>query len=189
MQKETQTTSIAVREMPFIGLFAALTAVFSYIEVPLPFSPVPITAQTLAVMLAGSILTPGAALLSMVVFLLLGIIGLPVYAGGASGIGTFFGPTGGFLMSWPIAAFIMAHIMRRIKPGFMSILLVNILGGIIIIYAIGVLYLARVAHLTLPAALVAGALPFIPGDVIKALLSTTIALSIRKAFKNNFPMY
>lgn len=187
METKTHVTNLLqTRDIAFIGLFTALTAIFSYIEIPLPFTPVPVTAQTLAVMLAGSVLSPLAALLSMVIFLLLGITGLPVFAGGASGIGTFFGPTGGFLISWPIAAFVMAHITKRIKLNFISVFLINILGGIIIIYAIGVPYLARVTHLKLPAALIAGALPFIPGDLIKAFISTTITLALRKAFKNNF---
>jgi len=183
MEKQIQSLSfVQVREIPFIGLFAALTAVCGYIEIPLPL--VPITAQTLAVMLAGSVLSPRPAFLSMVLFLLLGIVGLPVYAGGVSGIGIFFGPTGGFLMSWPIAVFVMAHLVKRLNPNFISIFLVNILGGIVIVYGIGVPYLARIAHLDLISALAVGALPFIPGDLIKAFISATIALSIRKAFKN-----
>lgn len=184
--KSRPSNLLQTREIPFIGMFAALTAIFSYIQIPLPFSPVPITAQTLAVMLAGSILSPLSAFLSMVVFLLLGIIGLPVFAGGASGIGTFLGPTGGFLMSWPFASLVMAQMVKRVKSGFFSIFLINVFGGIVIIYTIGVLYLARAAHLSLPAALIAGALPFIPGDLIKAFISTTIVLALRKAFKNNF---
>jgi len=185
MGRQMQSLSSAqVREIPFIGMFAALTAVCSYIEIPLPF--VPITAQTLVVMLAGSMLSPWSAFLSMILFLLLGIVGLPVYAGGASGIGTFLGPTGGFLMSWPIAALVTAHMIKRIKPGLKTFFLVNVFGGIVIVYSIGVPYLARMAHLDLTAALMVGALPFIPGDLLKAFLSATIALSIRKAFKNVF---
>lgn len=188
MQKETYASKTnSIREITFIGLFAALTVVFSYIAVPLPFSPVPITLQTLSVMLAGSLLSPSAAFLSMLVYLLLGIIGMPVFAHGSSGIGILAGPTGGFLMSWPIAALVMALILKRIKPEFLSLFIVNILGGIIIIYSIGVPYLAWTAHLNFAAAVTAGALPFIPGDLIKAFVSATLTISLRKALKNNFP--
>ncbi|MDI3480501.1 MAG: biotin transport system substrate-specific component [Tepidanaerobacteraceae bacterium] len=178
---------IQTREIPFIGLFAALTAVLSYIEIPLPV--VPITAQTLGVMLAGSLLSPIPAFLSMVLFLLLGVIGLPVYAGGASGIGTIFGPTGGFLLSWPVAVFVMAHLMKRFKPSFRNVFIINIVGGILVVYGIGVPYLARIAHLNFTSALTVGALPFIPGDLAKAFISTTVSLAIRKANKNFFDDY
>ena len=171
---------LKTREMMFIALFSALTSVSSYIIVPLPFSPVPITAQTLIVMLAGSTLTPRSAFLSMLVFLFLGICGLPVFSGGQSGIGALLGPTGGYILSWPIATFIMAFLLERLKPNFRSMLFVNIIGGIIIIYTIGVLYLSLIAGIGLLQAFTIGALPFIPGDLAKVVLSSTIALSLRK---------
>lgn len=175
--------SLEIRQIPFIALFAGLTSIFGYIQIPLPFSPVPITAQTLAVMLAGSILPPKSAFLSMLVFLLLGALGLPVFHGGSSGIGILFGPTGGFLISWPIAAYIMALINKKLKPNFAYTFLLNILGGIIIVYAIGVPYLAYSTKIGIRAAILSGALPFIAGDLLKVFLATTLALSIRKALK------
>ncbi|MCR4431479.1 MAG: biotin transporter BioY [Tepidanaerobacteraceae bacterium] len=182
MERQNQSLNfIQTREIPFIGLFAAVTAVLSYVQIPLPL--VPITAQTLGVMLAGSLLSPGPAFLSMVLFLLLGAIGLPVYAGGSSGVGTILGPTGGFLLSWPLAAFVMAHLTKRVKPNFTTVFIINVLGGVLLVYSIGVPYLARIAHLNFTSALTVGALPFIPGDLIKAFISTTISISIRKAGK------
>jgi biotin transport system substrate-specific component len=176
-----KNTSIEIREIPFIALFAALTAISGYINIPLPFSPVPITAQTLAVMLAGSVLKPKSACLSMITFLILGIIGLPIFSGGSCGISAIIGPTGGYLISWPIAALITALIIRRFKPNFLNIFITNIFSGILIVYIIGTVHLSVVANLDLKTALFVGALPFIPGDILKAALSSTIAVALRKA--------
>ncbi|TYP57623.1 biotin transporter BioY [Thermosediminibacter litoriperuensis] len=175
--------NLAVREMAFTALFASITALFSYIRIPLPFSPVPITLQTLAVMLAGSVLTPRAAFSSMAVFLFMGAIGLPVFGGGTSGPGVLFGPTGGYLMSWPVAAYVIALILKKVNPNLTTLILVNILGGVVIVYAIGVSYLAYVTNMTLTTAITAGALPFIPGDLLKAIVSSLLALSLRKALQ------
>ncbi|ADL07499.1 biotin transporter BioY [Thermosediminibacter oceani] len=175
--------NLDVREIASIALFASITALFGYISIPLPFSPVPITLQTLAVMLAGSVLTPKAAFWSMTVFLFMGAIGLPVFSGGTSGLGILFGPTGGYLMSWPVASYLIALILKKVNPNLATLLLVNILGGIVIVYAVGVSYLAYMTNMTLTAAIMAGALPFIPGDLLKAVVSSVLALSLRKALQ------
>lgn len=104
---------LSTKDIVFCSLFASLTAVFGYIRIPLPFSPVPITLQTLAVMLAGSLLPPKTAFLSMVVYILMRVAGLPVFALGPAGFGVLLGPTGGYIMSWPIAAYIIAFLLDR----------------------------------------------------------------------------
>lgn len=171
---------LELKEMVFIALFAALTAVSSYIVIPLPFSPVPITAQTLIVMLAGSTLKPRTAFMSMIVFLFLGICGLPIFSGGRSGIGTLLGPTGGYLISWPIAVAVMSTILKKIKPTFKSLLLINFLGGVLIIYVIGIFHLSLLTGTKISQAFAMGALPFIPGDLAKVVLASSLSLSLRR---------
>lgn len=170
-----------LRQIVFIPIFTAITIALSYISIPLPFSPVPVTCQTIGVMLAGNLLNPKSAFLSMFLYLLLGIIGLPVFAGGASGLGSILGPSGGYLISWPIAAFISASLLKNAKKSFSTLLIVNIISGIILIYTIGVIQLSYVTKMGIVPAIISGALPFIPGDIVKGTLSATISLAIQKA--------
>nr|WP_269848331.1 biotin transporter BioY [Methanosarcina horonobensis] len=102
-----------LRKMVFASLFAALTAAGAYIQIPIPFSPVPVTLQVFFVLLAGSMLKSKWGSLSMVVYTLLGIAGLPVFAGGSSGLGVLLGPTGGYIFGFILAAFLTASLPRK----------------------------------------------------------------------------
>src|SRR3989338_884787 len=105
MQKERQI----MQGMILAALFAALTAVAAQVKIPLSFTPVPITLQTLMVLLSGAMLGARYGALSQFIYLVLGAAGLPVFAGGSGGIASLFGPTGGYLFSYPIAAFIVGY--------------------------------------------------------------------------------
>lgn len=168
------------RQMILISLFAALTAVSGYLIIPLPFSPVPVTAQTLAVMLTGNLLKPKSAFYSMVIFLLLGIVGLPVFAGGSSGIGAILGPRGGYLISWPFSALFTSLMLARPKLSFTMVLIINILNGLLLVYTVGAIYLSLITKIDLQTAFDVGVLPFIFGDLIKALAASLITLKVRK---------
>lgn len=104
-----------LRGMVFAALFAAMTGAVAWFKIPLPFTPVPITLQTLMVLLSGAMLGSYYGSLAMIIYLILGAIGLPVFAGGSSGFGALFGPTGGYLFSYPIAAFIIGKMIERKK--------------------------------------------------------------------------
>lgn len=104
-----------LKGMIFAALFAALTGAVAWFRIPLPFTPVPITLQTLMVLLSGAMLGPVYGALSMIVYLLLGAIGLPVFAGGSSGVAALFGPSGGYLFSYPVAAFVIGYMMQKKK--------------------------------------------------------------------------
>ncbi|MDI3534249.1 MAG: biotin transport system substrate-specific component [Thermosediminibacterales bacterium] len=179
MSREMVQTYSKTRELVLAALFAALTAVMGYVKIPLPFTPVPITGQTFAVMLAGSLLKPRTAVASMLSFLFLGAIGLPIFAGGQGGIGVIAGPTGGYLLSWPIAVFFMSVLLNKIKPNFINLLIINVLGGIIVVYTIGVFQLSVITGMNIKQAVAAGAVPFIPGDIIKAFVAALLALKLK----------
>ena len=102
-----------LRMMVFASLFAALTAAGAYIQIPMPFSPVPVTLQVFFVLLAGSILKSKWGSLSMIVYTLLGIAGLPVFAGGSSGIGVLLGPTGGYIVGFILAAYVIGKLSEK----------------------------------------------------------------------------
>ena len=104
--------SLAFKMLIFAALFAALTAAVAPFKIPLPFTPVPITLQTLAVLLSGAMLGPLYGAISMALYLIVGALGLPVFAGGASGIGSLLGPSGGYLLSYPLAAFVIGMLMK-----------------------------------------------------------------------------
>lgn len=106
-----------LKGMVFAALFAAFTAAVAWFKIPLPFTPVPITLQTLAVLLSGAMLGPYYGALSMIVYLALGALGLPVFAGGSSGIGALLGPTGGYLFSYPLASFVIGKMLEKKRLG------------------------------------------------------------------------
>lgn len=171
------------KDLAYIALFAAVTAVLGLVPA-IAVGPVPITAQTLGVMLAGSVLGARRGFLSQLLFLVLVAIGLPLLASGAGGLGVFAGPTAGYLISWPIAAFVVGWLTERFWSRYNLAwgVLANVVGGIAVIYAIGVPVLAVVANLSPTAAIVSGALPFLIGDGIKAVIAAAIAVQVRRSY-------
>lgn len=171
--------SSELRKMVFASLFAAMTAAGAYIRIPLPFSPVPVTMQTLFVFLAGSMLKSKWGTLCMLIYALLGIAGLPVFAGGASGLGVILGPTGGYIIGFIVAAFVIGYLSEKSgKTGYLSnALYIGI--GLVIIYALGVAQLTLVGKLELLQAITLGVLPFIPGDLLKLAVAAHIATRYR----------
>ncbi|MDI9395418.1 MAG: biotin transporter BioY [Euryarchaeota archaeon] len=169
-----------LRKMVFASLFAALTAAGAYIQIPIPFSPVPVTLQVFFVLLAGSMLKSKWGSLSMIVYTLLGVAGLPVFAGGSSGIGVLLGPTGGYIFGFIAAAFIVGKLAEKAEHAKKSGLAINALNmstGILIIYALGVFQLMLVAEVGLWTAITLGLIPFIPGEIIKTAVAAYIASS------------
>ena len=171
------------RDLAYIALFAAITAVLGLVPA-IQIGPVPITAQTLGVMLAGSILGARRGFLALLLFLVLVAIGLPVLPGGGGGLAVFAGPTAGYLFSWPIGAFVVGLITERVwsRYNFGWFVLYNVVGGIVVVYAIGVPVLKFVLALPWSTALWSGAAVFIPGDLIKAVVATAIAVQVRRSY-------
>ena len=171
------------RDLAYIALFAAITAVLGLVPA-VQIGPVPITAQTLGVMLAGSILGARRGFLALLLFLVLVAIGLPVLPGGAGGLAVFAGPTAGYLFSWPVGAFVAGLITERFwtRYNFGWGLAANVVGGIVVVYAIGVPVLKAVTGLPWSDALWFGAAVFIPGDLLKAVIATGIAVQVRRSY-------
>jgi biotin transport system substrate-specific component len=135
-------------------------------------------------MLAGAVLGARRGFLSQLLFLVLVAIGLPLLASGTGGLAPFVGPSAGYLFSWPIAAFVVGLLTERFwaRYNLAWAILANVVGGIVVIYAIGVPVLAAVANLSPKAAIVSGALPFLIGDGIKAVLAAAIAVQVRRSY-------
>ncbi len=172
---------IDTRSMAFVALFAALTAVGAMIRVPLPFTPVPFTLQVFFVLLAGGILGSKLGALSQIVYILLGAIGLPVFAGGSSGFGVILGPTGGYLIGFVPAAFIVGLMMEKREEISIFRTQLVFLTGVLAIYFFGATQLALVANIGPKAAITGGVLPFIPLDIVKAALAALLVTRLKKA--------
>ncbi|NFA61030.1 biotin transporter BioY [Clostridium sporogenes] len=173
---------LEIRDMVYSALFATIIAVSSYITIPLPISPVPITAQGLAVMLAGCVLTPVQAALSMVTFLFMGAIGIPVFSGGTSGIGVILGKTGGYLIGYLIGVIIISLLVRKNKS-LVSMLIACFIGGIVVVHILGSAWLGQVTSIGIKKAFLLGSAPFIPGDIIKAVVAVLIGKKLSKSIK------
>jgi len=171
-----------LKDFVYAALFAAIIMVLGFISFPLPFSPVPVTGQTLGIMLAGSILTVRQVILSVSTFLFLGIVGVPVFAGGTGGLGIIVGPRGGYLIGFLIGAVVIA-LLRGKKKNILRLGLANIVGGIGVIYIFGVLWLSYVTELGLSKAFLVGALPYIPGDLFKVFAATILASRLQAQLK------
>ena len=179
--------TMTTRDLTLTALFTGLTAVCAQISLTLPVvTGVPFTLQVFAVLVAGATLGARRGFVSQCVYLLLGGVGLPVFARMSGGLGVLLGPTGGYLWSFPVAAFAVGWSVdsasgagtsrHRLTTG----LYVAMIIGVAIIYALGVagLYASRAAP-SVAAAVRAGVLPFIWFDLLKACVAVPVALRVR----------
>jgi biotin transport system substrate-specific component len=162
------------RRVVGIAAFAVLTAIGAFIRIPLPFTPVPITLQTFFVLASGIYLGGRDAALSQVLYLTLGVAGLPVFAG-AGGLAHAMGPTGGFLLAFPIAAWLVGS---SVKPGDrLARAAFVLIAADVVIFALGATWFAAAMGVGLEGALALAVLPFLPGTVIKT--GAALALVVR----------
>ncbi|MEU4572147.1 biotin transporter BioY [Nonomuraea sp. NPDC023979] len=171
-----------------VAVFAALIAALGLVPGLNLFGPVPITLQTLGVMLAGAILGSWRAALAIAVFILLVAAGLPLLAGGRGGLGVFTGPSVGFLLGWLPGAALIGWIVERggRSPGIGRLLVASLAGGLGVVYLVGIPLWALVGGLTLgQAALLT--LGFVPGDVAKAVLTAFVARGTQRAYPDAVP--
>jgi biotin transport system substrate-specific component len=165
------------------ALFAALIAAGTFISIPLPFSPVPIVLQNLFAVLSGLVLGPVLGGAAVAVYLAAGAIGAPVFAGATGGFVHFLGPTGGFLYGYFLAAVSAGLIAGRPGAGIKTPVWRVILAaasGFLILYVPGLLQLKAVAGLPWGGTLIAGCLPFLPGDAVKAVVAILVSSRLRR---------
>jgi biotin transport system substrate-specific component len=169
-----------LRWIVLASLMAALTAVGAYIHVPI--GPVPIVLSTLFVLLTGLLLGSRWGLASMGLYLLVGAIGMPVFYGGKGGFAHFFGPTGGYLFGYVLAAWITGFISER-SHGLLVLDIFAVLIGSLVIYGLGVPWLKMVTQMSWTKTLMVGMVPFLIGDAIKASVAVILARSVRPILK------
>ena len=176
-------STIQLKRMVYAALMAALTAAGAYIAIPI--GPVPIVLQNLFIMLAGLLLGGRWALISVGVYLLAGAVGLPVFAGGAGGIGKFVGPTGGYLLGFAAAAYLIGILSERGR-GKVAVDVLAMIAGTMVIYAFGVSWLKVVTGMAFSKAVAVGMLPFLIGDALKIAAAIPIARALRPMLDGSF---
>ncbi|MGZ4602712.1 MAG: biotin transporter BioY [Kineosporiaceae bacterium] len=178
------TRRLTARDLALVAVGAALIAVLG---LPGAFQPpglsVPITAQTLGVMLVGLVLGARRGALAVLVFLVLVAAGLPLLAGGRGGLAVFTGPSAGVLVGWLPGAFVTG-LLADVGPPRLEIVglfLAAVVGGIVVVYAVGIPVLAVRSHLSLMHAFTAS-LVFVPGDLLKAGVAAVIARGVERGY-------
>jgi biotin transport system substrate-specific component len=175
---------LAARDLALVAVGAALIAVLG---LPGAFQPpglsVPITAQTLGVMLVGLLLGGRRGALAVAVFLVLVAAGLPLLAGGRGGLAVFAGPSAGFLVGWLPGAWVTGLLgsVRLPRLQLVGLFVAAVVGGIVVVYAVGVPVLAFRTHVSLLHALTASAV-FLPGDLLKALVAAVVARGVERGY-------
>lgn len=174
------------KSIVYIALFAALTAALGLMP-PISFAGLglpPITAQSLGVMLAGAVAGARRGGLALLLFIALVAVGLPLLAGGRGGLGLFFGTSGGFLLAWPLSAALIGYLVAK-NPGasFLTTAIYIALGGIVLMYAIGIPWMAFVGKLGLSKSITI-MVAYVPGDLVKVVVATIIARGLRRAYPN-----
>ncbi len=173
------------------GLFAAIMAVCSIITVPLGFTPVPINLGTLGVFLAGGILGRKYGTISIAVYVILGAVGIPIFAGFKGGLGVLAGPTGGYIIGYILAAFVVGLIVDFfLKDDFgigkqYLICVIAMVAGLFVCYLLGTIWFIVSTGTGVWASLVACVFPFLPGDALKIVAATLLVRRLRIILYSN----
>jgi biotin transport system substrate-specific component len=136
----------STKDMILAGMFAALIGVMGYVSVPIPISPVPISGQTLVIMLIGLLLTPKQAFYSVATWILVGVAGAPVFSGGRAGISVLASPSGGYIAGFLVGAVVISVLKGR-EANLVKMYVSALIGGILVIYACGVPFMAMLLEM------------------------------------------
>ena len=173
----TMSTTISTKKIAVCAMFAALTAICSQIAIPIP--PIPINLALFAVHLSGALLGAKFGLFSQLAFVLLGAFGLPVFQGFSGGMGIITGPTGGYIVGYLVAAFLVGLICERWGRSFRKLCIAMVIG-VAACYAFGTVWFMMLTGKGLVAALGMCVLPFLPGDALKILGAAWLVQGLRK---------
>ncbi|MFF0814107.1 biotin transporter BioY [Rhodococcus sp. NPDC003318] len=174
---------ITARDLAQVAVFAALIIALGLPgTITVGASGVPITLQSLGVMVAGALLGPRKGVLAVLTVIALGLA-LPVLAGGRTSLTSLSGPTAGFLIGWIPAVAVIGWLTVKALPRYNVILgsLINILGGVVVLYTFGIVGMLLRTDLTLWAALSAN-VTFLPGDIVKAVVTAVVAAQVHRAY-------
>lgn len=175
--------NVTTRKLVFYALFAALTVVCSQIAIPLPMD-VPLSLATFAVMLSGALLGRYGGAASQLVYVLLGTVGVPVFAGFRGGLDRLAGPTGGYIIGYVLMALVIGLILSWLGTGF-AVTVLAMAAGTAVCYLFGTIWYLILMKSALLPALTACVFPFLPGDVFKILLAAVCASRLQQHIRLN----
>ncbi|MCL1830190.1 MAG: biotin transporter BioY [Oscillospiraceae bacterium] len=169
---------LSVDRIARVAVMTSVISVSAMIALPLPFTPVPLSLANLTIMLSGVLCGVIDGTLAVIMYILLGMVGLPIFAGFNSGIGVILGPTGGYIMGYPILAFLVGYLSRvfsrRLKR--FTAHLISMAIGLIVLYLFGCSWYILTTGVSVTAAISVTIIPFLPGDLLKAVTASTLAL-------------
>lgn len=168
---------LTVNNMALIAMFAAVTAVLSQIIIPLPFTPAPINLATLSVFLAGGLLGAKRGCASQMIYVLLGIVGMPVFTNFRAGFNVITGPTGGYIAGYVLSAFVIGLLKNKLPQKTVWYAL-NMAVGAVCYFTLGTIWFMFLTKSTLTVSLTMCVIPFIPGDILKIILSAFLVKRI-----------
>ena len=183
------------KELTTMALLAVLLSASAYIAIPLGFTPTPLTLQTMIVNLIAILLTPQQSFLTVLVYVLVGFAGLPVFSGGVGGPAKLFGPTGGYILAFLVAAPLMSFVkplflrgtrklIKAERPAVLTAFFADgVLIGMTTVYLLGSIYMKFLLGKSWSAVFAAAVLPFLPLDIIKCIVAPLIAVPVAKALK------
>ncbi len=186
LPRAAQPRAFSVPMMVFLAVCgAALTALLAQIRLPLPFTPVPVTGQVLAVLVCGALLGSGYGLLSQVIYVSLGVAGVPWFAGFTAGGAVLLGVTGGYLVGFMVAAFFLGAFTRLLGAYSLRGQIALMLGAVVIIHLLGMQWLMAVTGCGLTRGLFMGVAPFVAVDLFKAVLAALITSALLRTNSEN----
>ena len=177
---------LSLREQLMAAMFAGLIAVAAQIVIPLGF--VPLSLQTMMIGLTATLLGRKVGTWALTIYLLLGLIGLPVFAGASSGLGVLFGPTGGYLIGFIFTSLFIGTLLSHSSWAYYQVILINFFGFLLSLI-IGTIWLKFAADLTFTQAFASGFSPFILPEAIKAGFVGTLAIALKKRLPKEFFTY
>lgn len=177
----TGTKKIHTKTMALIGVMTAVICIMGPISIQLPISPVPISLGTLAIYFAIYVLGMKKGTISCAVYLLMGFIGIPVFTAFTSGPAKLLGPTGGYLIGYIFMALVCGFVVDKTNNVFLCFL--GMVLGTAVLYLFGTAWLAHQADMTFAAALAAGVIPFILGDLAKIVIAIIAGGQIKKRLR------
>lgn len=193
--KELSKSRIRTQAITKIAILVACLCISAYITIPLSFSPAPITLQTLIVNMIAILLTPWESFMALLVYILLGLVGLPIFSGGVGGPAKLFGPTGGYIIAFLVAAPAMSWLKnyaqlligKFVKKHAVSQIIAYTLNAIVIgmtiVYLLGTIYMKLLMGCTFAEALVMAVVPYIPLDIVKCICAALIAVPVKRALE------
>lgn len=176
------------RNLTLTALMTAVICILSIISIPLPFTPVPFSLGVLGIMLSSSLLGWKRGLIAVAIFLAIGSVGIPVFAGFSAGVGILAGPTGGYLMGYLLIALFSGWAADHSKNKIYWIALGNCVG-LAGCYLCGTIWLAVSANMNFGAALASGVLPFLPFDLVKVVIASVLVTLLRSRLSRLFPSF